>query len=187
MPFSYYARLTKKQRAIYDASDAVAELELPEKERLRPLARAIEVALASDARPAVRRASQAFSDAITESLAIERVVVRILAKRPSNDESELHGLYVREEDEPPIIRVWMRTAARKEVVKPRTFVRTLIHEIMHHLDYTHLALEDSFHTEGFYRRESSLVRFVLGDAPKRRARPRQLDLFALDSPRTERE
>lgn len=28
---------------------------------------------------------------------------------------------------------------------------------MHHLDYELLRLADSFHTEGFYKRESSLV------------------------------
>jgi hypothetical protein len=195
VPFSYYARLTKKQKRIYDASDAVAAIELPNLDALPPLARAIEEALVGGERPRVRRASQAFADAITDALEVERVVVRILAKRPSNEESELHGLYVREEDEPAIIRVWMRTAARKDVVKPRTFVRTLIHEIMHHLDYVFLELEDSFHTQGFYRRESSLVRHVLGAGegarraraqaepaaapPKARRAPRpvQLDLF----------
>lgn len=36
-------------------------------------------------------------------------------------------------------------------------MRTLIHELCHHLDYELLRLADSFHTEGFYKRESSLV------------------------------
>ena len=38
----------------------------------------------------------------------------------------------------------------------RTFLRTLLHEVGHHLDYEHLRLADSFHTEGFFKRESSL-------------------------------
>jgi uncharacterized damage-inducible protein DinB len=42
------------------------------------------------------------------------------------------------------------------VVAFRTFLRTLLHELCHHLDYQHLRLADSFHTEGFYKRESSL-------------------------------
>jgi hypothetical protein len=52
----------------------------------------------------------------------------------------------------------MRTAQRAQVVKFKTFLRTLLHELCHHLDYEHLKLEESFHTEGFYKRESSLLR-----------------------------
>jgi hypothetical protein len=42
------------------------------------------------------------------------------------------------------------------VVAFRTFLRTLLHEVCHHLDYTYLRLPDSFHTQGFFQRESSL-------------------------------
>ena len=35
-------------------------------------------------------------------------------------------------------------------------VDTLLHEVCHHLDYTYLKLGESFHTEGFFKRESSL-------------------------------
>jgi hypothetical protein len=52
----------------------------------------------------------------------------------------------------------MRTAQRHDVVKPKTFVRTLMHEVGHYLDYALLRLEDSYHTQGFFKRESSLVR-----------------------------
>jgi hypothetical protein len=52
----------------------------------------------------------------------------------------------------------MRTAQRHDVVKPKTFLRTLMHELGHYLDYALLRLEDSFHTTGFFRRESFLVR-----------------------------
>ena len=40
-------------------------------------------------------------------------------------------------------------------------MRTLIHELCHHLDYELYALEETFHTEGFYKRESSLVAALL--------------------------
>jgi hypothetical protein len=52
----------------------------------------------------------------------------------------------------------MRTAQRHDVVKPRTFVRTLMHEFGHYLDYALLRLGGSPHTGGFFRRESFLVR-----------------------------
>jgi hypothetical protein len=50
----------------------------------------------------------------------------------------------------------MRTARHRRVVAFRTFLRTLLHEAGHHLDYTYLKLAHSFHTEGFFKRESSL-------------------------------
>jgi hypothetical protein len=56
------------------------------------------------------------------------------------------------------VSLWMRTAQRAQVVKFRTFLRTFLHELCHHLDYQRFRLADSFHTEGFYRRESSLLR-----------------------------
>jgi len=32
-----------------------------------------------------------------------------------------------------------------------------MHELCHHLDYESLRLPESFHTEGFYKRESSVL------------------------------
>ena len=58
----------------------------------------------------------------------------------------------------PVVKVWMRTAQQRRVVAFRTFLRTLLHELCHHLDYVLLGLEDSFHTEGFFKRESSLFK-----------------------------
>ena len=56
----------------------------------------------------------------------------------------------------PSIQLWMRTARQKRVVAFRIYLRTLLHEVGHHLGYTVLRLPDSYHTEGFYKRESSL-------------------------------
>jgi len=58
----------------------------------------------------------------------------------------------------------MRPARGCQVVRFRTFLRTLLHELCHHLDYDLLALPDSFRTEGFYRRESSLLRQLVPSA-----------------------
>ena len=78
----------------------------------------------------------------------------------------------------------MRTAHHKRIVAFRTFLRTLLHEVGHHLDYELLALPDSFHTEGFFRRESSLFKQLVPEpaavAPRRRALPGDQES---DSPR----
>ena len=62
----------------------------------------------------------------------------------------------------------MRTAQKRKVVAFRSFLRTLLHEICHHLDYEYLKLEDSFHTEGFYKRESSLFHQLVDSSGKKR-------------------
>jgi hypothetical protein len=91
--------------------------------------------------------------------------VVVLAERPRRKGSELHGLYTVAPGARPQIKVWMRTAALGRVVAFKTFLRTLLHEVLHHLDYCHYKFRDSFHTAGFYSRESSLVRQLLPDRP----------------------
>ena len=55
----------------------------------------------------------------------------------------------------------MRTAQRRQVVAFRTFLRTFVHEVCHHLDYELYELRESFHTQGFFQRESSLYRQLM--------------------------
>lgn len=93
--------------------------------------------------------------------------IEVLAARPRSDWGELHGLYTPDPARPPRIQLWMRTAQHKRVVAFRTFLRTLLHELGHHLDYEHLRLAESFHTEGFFRRESSLFKQLTARADPR--------------------
>ena len=165
MRFAYYDRLAADSKKTYRKSDAIRRVELPDAAALLALPSAIRTALEAGDRAALERACQALVDAINLQLGSPPVVVRVLERRPANSEGELHGLY--EPDEvtggTARISVWMRTAARVQVVKFRTFLRTLAHEICHHLDYEHYGLAETFHTEGFYARESALVRDVLGE------------------------
>ena len=94
-------------------------------------------------------------------LEVPPLALQVLAVRPRSDWGELHGLYTQAERGPASIKLWMRTAAHKRPVAFKTFLRTLIHEVGHHLDYCYLKLADSLHTEGFFRRESSVVRQLL--------------------------
>ena len=55
----------------------------------------------------------------------------------------------------------MRTAHKQHVVAFKSFLRTLCHEICHHLDYELFALQETFHTEGFYKRESAITNALL--------------------------
>jgi hypothetical protein len=174
VPFAYYDRLSRRDKAVYDRSDRVASIVLPRPELLRPMVDVLRQGLSADDRKVVEAAAQALGRAITRSLGVEPVDVGVLAVRPRlRGAAELHGLYTREDGRPPRIRVWMRTVAYKRVVAFRTFLRTLLHEVCHHRDYTHLRLPDSFHTQGFFKRESSLFyQLVPRETPPPAARER---------------
>lgn len=166
MPYAYYARLKPRQRAIYRQSNETEAIALPAPAELRPRVRAVEAALATSHRAGIERAAQALATGVLASLGVPDVRVKVLSRRPSSSASELHGLYeLPGRRAPAVITVWMRTAAQKRVVAFRTFLRTLLHELCHHLDYQLLGLEDSFHTEGFFKRESSLFRQLVPARP----------------------
>jgi hypothetical protein len=172
MPFSYYERLSARDRAIYRRSDGVTSLVLPRPRELHGLVEELRLALVSEERRAVEAAAAALALGLAGQLGLPPVRIEVLAVRPSADWGELHGLYTREAGRTPRIQLWMRTAHHKRLVAFRTFLRTLLHEVGHHVDYERLELADSFHTEGFFRRESSLFHQLVpkvvtpaGDSP----------------------
>jgi len=156
VPFAYYDRLSRRDKELYDRSDRIRRVELPQAPGLRPVVEVIREGLARDERKVVEAAAGRLAEGITASLGTDPVEVVVLAVRPTLRAAELHGLYTRDGRGRPRIRVWMRTVHYRRVVAFRTFLRTLLHEVCHHLDYTHFKMPDSFHTEGFFQRESSL-------------------------------
>jgi len=161
MAFAYFARLSAADKRTYRASDAITSVLLPGVEDLRPSVAELESALAADDRRGVEDACRALADGLCRLAGAPALRVRVLAARPSNDYGELHGLYD-PEPSPARITLWMRTAAKRRVVAFKSFLRTLVHELLHHFDYEVYRLEDSFHTEGFFQRESSVARQLLG-------------------------
>src|SRR5947207_452643 len=162
MRFSYYDRLSAARKRIYRQSEGIVALGIPKQLELGRTVRSIEAALAADDRDAVQRACQSLIDELNAGYRVPPVRVRILNRRPAEEDGELHGLYEPAEGRARArITAWMRTAQRRQVVAFKTFLRTLIHELCHHLDYELFALEETFHTEGFYKRESTLVAALL--------------------------
>lgn len=157
MKFAYYQNLSSRQKRVYDRSDAVRSIRLPSSLDLGGTVRDLEVALRHDDRAATERAASELVYGMLGSLGLAPVQVRVLAARPSTSREELHGQYeFGGSRSRPVITVWMRTAQRKQVVAFRTFLRTLLHEVTHHLDYEVFHFADSLHTQGFYRRAESL-------------------------------
>jgi hypothetical protein len=172
MPFAYYSRLGPRERAVYRQSDQVTSVPLPGAASLQGHVEELRQALAREDRAAVERASSRLALGLTRTLNVAPVALSVLAVRPSSSWGELHGLYTREPERTPRIQLWMRTVRHRRVVAFRTFLRTLLHEVGHHLDYELLRLRESFHTEGFFKRESSLFHQLVPDAPPNEGVPR---------------
>ena len=176
MPYAYYAKLGSHDRAIYRASDRIDRIALSRPEELEPLRAALEHALAEGRQAEVQRRAQQLADAVLARLGLAPVAIKVLAKRPSRSWGELHGEYQPADGATrPVVRVWMRTAQHRRIVAFKTFLRTLLHELCHHLDYALLGLADSFHTEGFFKRESSLFQQVTAGAVSSAAEPAQME------------
>lgn len=166
MVFGYYKKLAPAQQRTYRQSDHVPAIALPDARLLAGDVARLAEALAREDRAQTQAGAQALVSAITGRLRVPPVRVEVLEKRPHHDWGELQGLYTPAERRGQArITVWMRTAKRRRVVAFRTFLRTVLHEVCHHLDYELLHLDDSLHTEGFYKRESSLFHQLVRDQP----------------------
>jgi hypothetical protein len=156
MRFAYFDKLSRARQRVYLRSDAIESLGLPPGLELGGVVARIAAGLRAEERTAVQAGCQALISALARGYHEPAVRVRVLARRTCDGYGELHGLYEPEDEgETARITVWMRTAQKKQVVAFKTFLRTLIHELCHHLDYELFALVESFHTEGFYKREST--------------------------------
>ena len=65
------------------------------------------------------------------------------------------------------IRIWTRTAVRKQVTSFGTFLSTLCHEFCHHLDCQKFGFAGSPHTRGFYERAAMLYHHSRGTPVKK--------------------
>lgn len=149
-------------------SERLKSLDLPADDRLPVIARSIELGMKAGHTPAVRAACAEFLIIASHFYQVPECGVRILAARPLHTRehwtTELFGDYA---PETMLIRVWMRTAVRKEVTSYGTFLSTLCHEFCHHLDFKKFGFTDSWHTRGFYERAAVLYHHARATPPKR--------------------
>ena len=160
--------LPRKNRSGFLESDRVKTLDLPQNGALIEIAQRLESAMKSDK---IRDVRSACTDCLASASIFYEVPtcgVRVLAARPLRVRerwtTELFGDY---SPETMLIRVWMRTAVRKEATSFGTFVSTLCHEFCHHLDFQKFGFRDSWHTRGFYERAAALYHHARGAPPKR--------------------
>jgi len=178
----------KANRAGFPESDQTRTLDLPQDGSLLTITKSIESAMRRGRSTDVRRTCADFLKAAAEFYKVADCGIRVLAARPlrvrESWSTELFGDYT---PETMLIRVWMRTAVRKEVTSFGTFLSTLCHEFCHHLDYQKFEFHDSWHTRGFYERTAALYHHARGTPPKRLFWvPIPGERWRIDWPRTNR-
>jgi hypothetical protein len=152
----------RTHRAEFSESDRIKTLDLPRNGALTEIAQRLESAMKDKIRD-VRSASTEFLATASDFYEVPTCGVRVLAARPLRTRE--HGSFELFGDCTPdsmLIRVWMRTAVRKEVTSFGTFLSTLCHEFCHHLDFKKFGFADSWHTRGFYERAGVLYHYARG-------------------------
>ena len=173
MASEWWRRLPDGQRSEYERSDTITQVPLRPHEALSAAVIELDASLRADDLHGTEQASQLLATRICSGLRVPGVRVRVEGVRPHDHRGELHGLYTPGNgDAHDRILVWMRTAKREDVVRTKTFLRTLLHEVGHHLDFVLFSLPNSFHSRGFYQRESSLLRVVVWGTPLARTAKR---------------
>jgi hypothetical protein len=194
MPFPYYSSLSAAKKRVYRKSDAIGSIPLEHPERIHPVTVGFKKSLEERRRRDLAKHASEICRLVCEDLGIETLAVKIRSRRPSSSAEELQGLYEQTTEDTCVLTVWMKTAAKGQVVAFRSFIRTVLHELCHHIDYKYLKLDDSLHTEGFFKREASLYKQIVPmelrrkeprkrKAPRKRSRraeneePEQMGLF----------
>lgn len=177
----------KAIRTAFLESDRIANLDLPHDGNLVTIAKSIELAMKSGVTAEVRNTCANFLATASTFYKVKDCGVRVLAARPlrvrENWSTELFGDY---DPTTMVIRVWMRTAIKKEVTSFGTFLSTLCHEFCHHLDLQLFKFPDSWHTRGFYQRTAVLYHYARGTPHKKLFWAPMGERWRIDWPRTNR-
>jgi len=157
----------KTSHSAFFDSERLQMLPLPSDQRLAALALRIETAMRSGATKDVATACNEFLRTAGDFYRVPECAVRVLAARPlrvrERSTIELFGDY---HPDRKLIRVWMRTAVRKDITSFGTLLSTLCHEFCHHLDFHRFPFRNSWHTRGFYQRTALLYHHARGTPVK---------------------
>ena len=142
---------------------------------------AARIVTASDVAAERRRLAQLLVDQLSDEAGLTECRVTI-ADRPQAHQhdgqrlqSKTYGYYSCAVDGADTrnarIRIYHRTAVRQQVIAPKVFLNTVVHEWVHHYDFAGLRLGQSPHTSGFYARLRDLaerleIGFVLPPEPE---------------------
>src|SRR5215472_8872091 len=178
----------KPNLKFFTDSDRLKTMPLPKDRRFVKIAGAIEAAMKAEDMKDVRQVCDDFLGTASDFYQVPRCSIRVLAARPlrvrEHSTTELFGDY---HPDTMQIRVWMRTAIRRDITSFGTFLSTLCHEFCHHLDFLKFGFGDSWHTRGFYERTAALYHHARATLPKKLVwAPLPRQRWRIDWPRTNR-
>jgi hypothetical protein len=153
---------------VFLESEGIKTLDLSQNGHSQETVKRLEAAMKADSIRHVRGACTEFLKNASNFYKVPTCGIRVLAARPLRTRG--HGTYELFGDYTPgsmLIRVWMRTAVRKEVTSFGTFLSTLCHEFCHHLDFQKFGFQDSWHSRGFYERAGVLYHYARGTPLKK--------------------
>src|SRR2546425_11411529 len=150
-------------RSAYERSKSVETIAWQE----HPLARSLALRLLEESSGGSRQAiGQALLDVLDDAAGLPPCKLTV-ADRPQRHrtrggklELKTYGYYrIAWESAPQrgSIRIYNLTAIRQQVLAPKVFLETLLHEWVHHYDFTGLQLDRSPHTSGFFARIRDLA------------------------------
>jgi hypothetical protein len=155
--------MTGVPRSAYERSKGVETIAW----RDAPLAKGIALSVLDEASaPARQVKGQALLEALDAAAGLPFCKL-VVADRPQRHRTrdgrlalKTYGYYrIVWESVPPrgTIRIYNLTAIRQQVLAPKVFLETLLHEWVHHYDFTGMQLDRSPHTSGFYARIRDLA------------------------------
>jgi len=135
----------------YKKSNAITTLEFGISKEAQYLAQTL---LESSSEEARQKIGDALLDELADLAGVDIVRLKISSahqyhkKRNGRVVYKQYGYY---KPGTKYIYINNRTAVRGQIIAPKTFLDTLLHEWMHHYDHVKLGL-NSIHTSGFYER-----------------------------------
>lgn len=138
-------------QANYVRSNAVTTVDVAVNETAKHLARKLLGAVNAADR---QRLGEALLDALADAAQIDICALKVSDTRQSHRRVggrtvfKQYGYY---RPQSKYIYIQNRTAVRGQILAPKSFLETLLHEWLHHYDYQVLKLQ-SIHTAGFYAR-----------------------------------
>ena len=136
----------------FTRSNKIPALEYQPKARERELTRKLIASTSAREREAL---GQNLLDNICRRLKISRARLRVFEERQPHKlrggrlAYKLYGVY---HCDSAVIEIANLTSIRKQVVAGKTFLDTLVHELMHHIDRKFLRIPSTPHSPGFYAR-----------------------------------
>jgi len=106
---------------------------------------------------------QKLANAVCEQLGAQPTEVEIAKEIPYDDYGPLHGYYLPKEPKwPALIVLCLLHINTDDRITFKHLVEVFVHELVHHLDFALYDLGDSFHTDGFDKRQKYLIAEFVG-------------------------